>query len=98
MSTLFLQIQTGVDAVLAEEPTEKTMTILELMTSGGSEELLWLFQCSTCSCLYFLGAIRCYNRQNGGPNFMNNIKDMVLDGKLDAAAHYARKKTRLSHD
>ena len=35
MSTLFLQIQTGAEAVLTEEPTEKTMSILELMTSGG---------------------------------------------------------------
>ena len=35
MSTLFLQIQTGAEAVIAEEPTEKTMSILELMTSGG---------------------------------------------------------------
>ena len=35
MSTLFLQIQTGAEAVITEEPTEKTMSILELMTSGG---------------------------------------------------------------
>ena len=31
MSTLFLQIQTGTEAVIAEEPTEKTMSILEVI-------------------------------------------------------------------
>jgi hypothetical protein len=35
MNPLFLQIQAGGEAVLTEEPTEKTMSILELMTSGG---------------------------------------------------------------
>jgi len=89
MSTLFLQIQTGADAVLAEEPTEKTMTILELMTSGGIGGILimtFLGVLSVFAVYIFLerfGAIRSANKVD--PNFMNNIKDMVLDGKLDAA-------------
>ena len=89
MSTLFLQIQTGADAVLAEEPTEKTMTILELMTSGGIGGILimtFLGVLSVFAVYIFLerfGAIRSANKLD--PNFMNNIKDMVLDGKLDAA-------------
>ena len=89
MSTLFLQIQTGADAVLAEEPTEKTMTILELMTSGeigGILIMAFLGVLSVFAVYIFLerfGAIRSANKVD--PNFMNNIKDMVLDGKLDAA-------------
>ena len=89
MSTLFLQIQTGADTVLAEEPTEKTMTILELMTSGGIGGILimtFLGVLSVFAVYIFLerfGAIRSANKVD--PNFMNNIKDMVLDGKLDAA-------------
>ena len=89
MSILFLQIQTGAEAVLAEEPTEKTMSILELMTSGGIGGILimtFLGILSIFAVYIFLerfGAIRNANKVD--PNFMNNIKDMVLDGKLDAA-------------
>lgn len=89
MSTLFLQIQTGAEAVLTEEPTEKTMSILELMTSGGIGGILimsFLVILSIFAVYIFFerfGAIRSANKVD--PNFMNNIKDMVMDGKLDAA-------------
>ncbi|MDC1022148.1 MotA/TolQ/ExbB proton channel family protein [Schleiferiaceae bacterium] len=89
MSTLYLQIQTGADALLTGEPTEKTMTILELMTSGGIGGILIMVFLSILSVfavyIFFerFGAIRSANKVD--PNFMNNIKDMVLDGKLDAA-------------
>ena len=89
MSTLFLQIQTGAEAVLTEEPTEKTMSILELMTSGGIGGILIMAFLGVLSIfavyIFFerFGAIRSANKVD--PNFMNNIKDMVMDGKLDAA-------------
>ncbi len=89
MSTLFLQIQTGAEAVLTEEPTEKTMSILELMTSGGIGGILIMAFLGVLSVfavyIFFerFGAIRSANKVD--PNFMNNIKDMVMDGKLDAA-------------
>ena len=89
MSTLFLQIQTGAEAVLTEEPTEKTMSILELMTSGGIGGILIMTFLGVLSIfavyIFFerFGAIRSANKVD--PNFMNNIKDMVMDGKLDAA-------------
>jgi biopolymer transport protein ExbB len=89
MSTLFLQIQTGAEAVLTEEPTEKTMSILELMTSGGIGGNLIMAFLGVLSIfavyIFFerFGAIRSANKVD--PNFMNNIKDMVMDGKLDAA-------------
>jgi len=89
MSTLFLQIQTGAEAVLTEEPTEKTMSILELMTSGGIGGILIMAFLGVLSIfavyIFFerFGAIRSANKVD--PNFMDNIKDMVMDGKLDAA-------------
>jgi biopolymer transport protein ExbB len=89
MSTLFLQIQSGAEAVLTEEPTEKTMSILELMTSGGIGGILIMAFLGVLSIfavyIFFerFGAIRSANKVD--PNFMNNIKDMVMDGKLDAA-------------
>jgi biopolymer transport protein ExbB len=89
MSTLFLQIQTGAEAVLTEEPTEKTMSILELMTSGGIGGILIMAFLGVLSIfavyIFFerFGAIRSANKVD--PNFMNNIKNMVMDGKLDAA-------------
>lgn len=89
MSTLFLQIQTGAEALLTEEPTEKTMSILELMTSGGIGGILIMAFLGVLSIfavyIFFerFGAIRSANKVD--PNFMNNIKDMVMDGKLDAA-------------
>ena len=89
MSAIFFQIQTGTDAVLTEEPTEKTMTILELMTSGGVGGILIMVTLGILSIfavyifLERFGAMRNANKVD--PNFMNNIKDMVMDGKLDAA-------------
>tara|TARA_B100000900_G_C20592700_1_gene722186 strand:+ start:2476 stop:3174 length:699 start_codon:yes stop_codon:yes gene_type:complete len=89
MSTLLLQIQTGAEAVLTEEPTEKTMSILELMSSGGIGGILIMVFLGVLSIfavyIFFerFGAIRSANKVD--PNFMNNIKDMVMDGKLDSA-------------
>ena len=86
MNPLFLQIKAGGEAVLTEEPTEKTMSILELMTSGGIGGILimvFLGILSIMAVYIFLerfGAIRNANKVD--PNFMNNIKDMVMDGKL----------------
>ena len=59
------------------------------MTSGGIGGILimsFLAVLSVFAVYIFLerfGAIRSANKVD--PNFMNNIKDMVLDGKLDAA-------------
>jgi biopolymer transport protein ExbB len=89
MSTLFLQLNLAAGAVSTEEPTEKTMSILELMTSGGIGGILIMAFLGVLSIfavyIFFerFGAIRSANKVD--PNFMNNIKDMVMDGKLDAA-------------
>ncbi|REK50742.1 MAG: MotA/TolQ/ExbB proton channel family protein, partial [Bacteroidetes bacterium] len=64
-------------------------SILELMTSGGIGGILIMAFLGVLSIfavyIFFerFGAIRSANKVD--PNFMNNIKDMVMDGKLDAA-------------
>ena len=82
MSAIFFQIQTGTDAVLTEEPTEKTMTILELMTSGGVGGILIMVTLGILSIfavyifLERFGAMRNANKVD--PNFMNNINTILL--------------------
>ena len=95
MSTLFLQATTGLDAATgAEETTEKTLTILDLITSGGVGGILIMSFLGILSVfaiyLFFerFGALRNANKVD--PNFMNNIKDMVLEGKLDSASMLCR--------
>jgi len=89
MSTLFLQVNIAAGAISTEKPTEKTMSILELMTSGGIGGILIMAFLGVLSIfavyIFFerFGAIRSANKVD--PNFMNNIKDMVMDGRLDAA-------------
>jgi len=89
MSTLFLQVNIAAGAISTEKPTEKTMSILELMTSGGIGGILIMAFLGVLSIfavyIFFerFGAIRSANKVD--PNFMNNIKYMVMDGRLDAA-------------
>lgn len=90
MSTLFLQISTDAGAALVqEEATEKTLTVLDLITSGGIGGILimaFLGILSVFAVYLFaerFGALRNANKVD--PNFMNNIKDLVMDGKLESA-------------
>lgn len=95
MSSIFLQASTGLDAAVgADETTEKTLTILDLITSGGIGGILIMSFLGILSIfavyLFFerFGALRNANKVD--PNFMNNIKDMVLEGKLDSASTLCR--------
>ena len=90
MSSLFLQISTDANAALVgEESTEKTLTVLDLITSGGIGGILimaFLGLLSIFAVYLFaerFGALRNANKVD--PNFMNNIKDMVMEGKLESA-------------
>jgi biopolymer transport protein ExbB len=91
MNTQFLQIQPGTNAAdtTSTSSNETTMSILDLMSSGGIGGILimvFLGILSVMAIYIFLerfGAIRNANKVD--PNFMNNIKDMVLDGKLESA-------------
>lgn len=91
MYTPFLQISvpdtTATDA--SEVPVEKTLSIWELITSGGVGGMLImgvLFILSVIAVYIFIerfNAIKKANKVDG--NFINNIKDHVTNGRLDAA-------------
>ena len=77
------------DSLSTEVPTEKTLSILELITSGGVGGILVMFS------LFLLSVIAVYifierfitikKAAQEDENFMNQIKDFIHDGKLEAA-------------
>ena len=77
------------DSTAAEAPTEETLSILELITSGGVGGIIVMFT------LFVLSVIAIYifierfitikKASNEDENFMNQIKDFIHDGKLEAA-------------
>lgn len=93
ISTVINQIQVaepiGDSMSNAEVPTEKTLSIIELITSGGVGGIIIMFT------LFVLSVIAVYifverfitikKAANEDENFMNQIKDFIHDGKLEAA-------------
>ncbi|MBD98363.1 MAG: biopolymer transporter ExbB [Verrucomicrobia bacterium] len=93
LSTIFLQINTpemGTDSLSSSaEQTEKTLSILELITSGGIGGIivmLTLFVLSVIAVYIFVERyITIKSAAKEDTNFMNEIKDFIHDGKLEAA-------------
>ena len=89
MNPFFLQVATDTVADQNEQTTQNTQSIFEMMSSGGIGGILIMISLGILSIIavyIFLeryGAIRNANKVD--PNFMNNIKDMVMDGKLESA-------------
>jgi len=93
ISTIISQInvaQPAADSLAnAEGQTEKTLSILELITSGGVGGIIIM------SALFVLSVIAVYifierfisikKAAEEDQNFMNQIKDFIHDGKLEAA-------------
>ncbi|WP_417613141.1 MotA/TolQ/ExbB proton channel family protein [Owenweeksia hongkongensis] len=91
MYTPFLQISVP-DTVTAagdELPVEKTLSIWELITSGGPGGILImsvLFILSIIAVYIFIERFNSIKKANKiDVNFINNIKDHVSQGRLDAA-------------
>ena len=85
-----LQIQVPDETgVLNEEPVEKTLSIMELITSGGTGGILImsvLFLLSIIAVYIFVERFTAIRRASKvDENFINHIKDHVSNGKLDAA-------------
>lgn len=82
-------LATAQNAILEDQPVEKTLSIWDLMTSGGiggqlimiSLGLLFFFALY----LYFERLMAINAASKIDVNFMNNIKMNILNGKLDAA-------------
>jgi len=92
MRVPFLQIVTDTThpgVMLDEQPVEKTLSILDLITSGGPGGIFImsvLFLLSIAAVYIFwerFSAIKTANKID--KNFMNNIKDHIMNGKLDSA-------------
>jgi biopolymer transport protein ExbB len=89
MKVPFLQISLPAEESLNEEPIEKTLSVWELVSSGGPGGILImtvLFILSIIAVYIFVerwGAIKRANKMD--TNFMNNIKENVMTGRLDSA-------------
>jgi len=77
------------DSLASEVPVEKTLSILELITSGGvggTIIMMSLFVLSVIAVYIFVERyITIKNAAKEDENFMNQIKDFIHDGKLEAA-------------
>jgi len=93
LNNILLQVTVG-DAPIKEVteaviPEEKTLTIWELVSSGGlggAVIMITLLVLSLIACYIIIErflAIRKAGKEDA--NFMNQIKDNILDGKIDAA-------------
>lgn len=89
MSQPFLQVQSPALDSAAVEPTEKTLSIMELITSGGTGGIIIMSVLFVFSIVAIYIAVERWNAiKRAGkvdPNFIKNIKDHVSNGKLDAA-------------
>lgn len=79
----------GVEVLTDGESVEKTLSVIELISSGGTAGIiiiLVLFLLLIIACyIYFerLFAIKAASKVD--PNFMNQIKDHVANGKIESA-------------
>jgi biopolymer transport protein ExbB len=86
---LLSAIQEGSELSTETESVEKTLSIIELITSGGSAGMLIIFilflLLIVSTYIYFerIFAIKAASKVDS--NFMNQIKDHVSNGKIDSA-------------
>ncbi|HBF20877.1 MAG: biopolymer transporter ExbB [Owenweeksia sp.] len=85
----FLQIDLADPDTATQEPVEHTLSILELITSGGIGGIIImsvLFILSILAVYIFVERYNALKRANKvDDNFINHIKDHVAHGRLDAA-------------
>jgi len=86
---LLSNIQEATDVVTGGEQVEKTLSIIELITSGGTSGmviiLILFLLLIVATYIYFerIFAIKAASKVDS--NFMNQIKDHVSNGKIDSA-------------
>ncbi|WP_223032999.1 MotA/TolQ/ExbB proton channel family protein [Hanstruepera marina] len=89
INSIIQEVQDGTEVLTDGESVEKTLSIIELITSGGTAGMLiilLLFVLLIVACyIYFerLFAIKAASKVDS--NFMNQIKDHVSNGKIDSA-------------
>tara|TARA_R110002050_G_scaffold261521_4_gene401483 strand:+ start:3371 stop:4084 length:714 start_codon:yes stop_codon:yes gene_type:complete len=85
-----INLSEGADSLAnSEVPVEKTLSIMELISSGGTGGIiimLTLFILSIIAVYIFIERYMTIKKAgNEDINFMNEIKDFIHDGKLEAA-------------
>ena len=89
INTIIQEVQDGSEVLTDGESVEKTLSIIELITSGGTAGmliiLLLFILLIVATYIYFerLFAIKAASKIDN--NFMNQIKDHVSNGKIDSA-------------
>lgn len=90
LSTIFQEQAADVANTVAEgEPVEKTLSVIELITTGGTAgiiiiALLFILLIMACY-IYFERIFAIKDASKIDANFMNQIKDYVSNGKLESA-------------
>ena len=88
-TTLLNAVQEGTDGITNPESVEKTLSIIELIKSGGLAGqiiiLILFILLIVASYIYFERLFAIKAASNVDPNFMNQIKDHVSNGKIEAA-------------
>ncbi len=82
-------VQEGAELITDGESTEKTLSIIELIKSGGTAGqviiLLLFVLLLVASYIYFERLFAIKSASKVDTNFMNQIKDHVSNGKIDSA-------------
>ena len=93
MKTIFLQVPVpldslGVDLIQTTEPVEKTLSILELITSGGLGGQIIMLTLGVLSLLtvyFFWERFQVIKRaMKDDPQFMSKVKDYLSDDKVES--------------
>ena len=89
ISTLIQETAQVVDPLLEGEPVEKTLSIIELITTGGTAGIIiiaLLFVLLIMAIyIYFERLFAIKEASKVDANFMNQIKDFVSNGKIESA-------------
>lgn len=81
-----LQIDLAADSAAAVEPTEQTLSVLELIAGGGWYIMIPLGILSVVAVYIFIERFLLIQRvEKVDPGFMDQIRDFIYDGKIDAA-------------
>jgi|TARA_R110002012_G_scaffold321318_1_gene548636 biopolymer transport protein ExbB len=83
------QVADATNTVAEGEPVEKTLSVIELITTGGTAGIIiitLLFVLLIMACyIYFERIFAIKDASKIDANFMNQIKDYVSNGKLESA-------------
>ena len=91
MLNLFIQdqIEEVANALAEGEPVEKTLSVIELITTGGTAGMIiiaLLFVLLVAACyIYFERIFAIKDASKIDTNFMNQIKDYISNGKIESA-------------